>query len=200
MTKKTYRYFGGLILRQEKWLNKMAESGYRLIKTGKMLYEFEPCSTGEYQYKVEFIADKSKENAQSYKTFLEDCGYTVFYKNANLNFSVGKVRYRPWAEKGGRIATNSSTFNKELLIVEKKNDGKPFVLHTTTADRIDYCKKWRNMWLTYFAMFLLMAVLFAFKTPMTAIVLGAIGLITLAPVVAYQAQIAKLSKQLDLEE
>ena len=110
------------------------------------------------------------------------------------------MRYRPWAEKGGRIATNSSTFNKELLIVEKKNDGKPFVLHTTTADRIDYCKKWRNMWLTYFAMFLLMAVLFAFKTPMTAIVLGVIGLITLAPVVAYQAQVAKLNKQLDLEE
>lgn len=56
------------------------------------------------------------------------------------------------------------------------------------------------MWLTYFAMFLLMAVLFAFKTPMTAIALGAIGLITLAPVVAYQAQIAKLNKQLVLEE
>lgn len=200
MTKKTYRYFGGLILKQEKWLNKMAESGYRLVRTGKMLYEFEQCSAGEYQYKVEFIADKSKQNAQSYKTFLEDCGYTVFYKNANLNFSVGKVRYRPWAEKGGRIATNSSTFNKELLIVEKKNDGKPFVLHTTIADRIDYCKKWRNMWLTYFAMFLLMAILFAFKSPIAAIVLGVLGVITLIPCITYQVQITTLNKQQSLEE
>lgn len=200
MTKKIYRYFGGLILQQEKWLNKMAASGYRLIKTGKMLYEFARCSPGEYQYKVEFIADKSKENAHGYKIFLEDCGYTVFYKNANLNFSVGKVRYRPWAEKGGRIATNSSTFNKELLIVEKKNDGKDFVLHTTISDRIDYCKKWRNMWLTYLAMFLVMGILFAFKTPITAIVLGAVGLITLVPVIAYQVQITRLNTQQKLEE
>lgn len=200
MSKKKYRYFGGLILQQEKWLNKMAAEGWRLVSTGKMKYEFEQCTPGEYQYKVEFIADKSKDNAQSYKVFLEDCGYTVFYKNANLNFSVGKVRYRPWAEKGGRIATNSSTFNKELLIVEKKNDGKSFVLHTTTADRIDYCKKWRNMWLTYMAMSFLMAVLFAFKTPVTAIVLGAIGVVLAIPVAAYQIQISKLVKQQNLEE
>lgn len=200
MTKKIYRYFGGLILQQEKWLNKMAESGYRLVKTGKMLYEFEQCTPGEYQYKVEFIADKSKENAYNYKAFLEGCGYTVFYKNANLNFSVGKIRYRPWAEKGGKIATNSSTFNKELLIVEKKNDGKPFALHTTIADHIDYCKKWRNMWLTYFAMFLLMAVLFALKNPVTSIILVILGTVTLIPCIAYQVQISKLNKQQDLEE
>ena len=52
-------------------------------------------------------------------------GYSVFYKNINLNYSVGKVRWRPWAEIGGRIATNTTTFNRELLIVEKENDGKP---------------------------------------------------------------------------
>lgn len=200
MTKKMYRYFGGLMLQQEKWLNKMSASGYRLIKTGKLLYEFEQCSPGEYQYKVDFIADKSKDDAQSYKAFLEDCGYTVFYKNMNLNYSVGKVRYRPWAEKGGKIATNSTTFNKELLIVEKKNDGKKFSLHTTISDYIDYCKKWRNMWLTYFVMFLVMGALFAFKAPVTAIVLGAIGIVTPIPMIAYQTQIQKLNKQQNLEE
>ena len=45
--------------------------------------------------------------------------YTDVYKRQ------GKVRLRPWAEKGGRIATNATTFNRELLIVEKDNDGKP---------------------------------------------------------------------------
>ena len=53
-----------------------------------------------------------------------DIPYSI--KNINLNYSVGKVRWRPWAEIGGRIATNTTTFNRELLIVEKENDGKPF--------------------------------------------------------------------------
>jgi len=200
MSKKTYRYFGGSTLLQENWLNKMAANGYRLVKTGKLLYEFVECTPGTYQYKVEFIADKSKNDAENYKAFLEGCGYTVFYKNANLNFSVGKVRYRPWAENGAKFVTNSSTFNKELLIVEKENDGKDFVLHTTITDHINYCKKWRNVWLTYFAALALMGILFAFKTPVTAIVLGVVGIITLIPCIVYQAQVTKLTKKRNLEE
>lgn len=200
MAKRMYRYFGGFILSQEKYLNNMAANGYRLIKTEKMLYEFDKCALGEYQYRVEFIADKSKNNAQSYKAFLESCGYTVFYKNANLNYSVGKVRYRPWAAKGGRLATNFSTFNKELLIVEKKNDGKEFILHTTAADHIDYYKKWRNIWLTYFIMLLIISVLFVFAAPITSLVFGVIGVVTLIPCIVYQLQIIKLNKQLNLEE
>ena len=42
------------------------------------------------------------------------------------------VRFRPWAEPGGRIATNATTFNRELLIVEKQADGK----QTTTNIRL----------------------------------------------------------------
>lgn len=84
-----------------------------------MLYEFEACKPDQVKYCVEFIAQKSKANASDYHEFLEGMGYKVFYKNINLNYSVGKVRLRPWAEKGGRIATNATTFNRELLIVEK---------------------------------------------------------------------------------
>ena len=46
MSKKCYRFFGGLLTVQKNWLNKMAEKGYRLIRTGKLLYEFEKCSSG----------------------------------------------------------------------------------------------------------------------------------------------------------
>ena len=56
----------------------------------------------------------AQSNAKDYFKFLEDMGYKVFFKNINLNYSVGKVRYRPWAEKGARIATNGTTFNREL--------------------------------------------------------------------------------------
>lgn len=83
-----------------------------------MLYEFEECNPGSVEYRVEYIGSKSKSNGQEYFQFLEEMGYKVFFKNINLNVSVGKVRYRPWAERGGRVAANSTTFNKELLIVD----------------------------------------------------------------------------------
>lgn len=200
MKKKCYRYFGGFLTFQEKWLNKMAQKGFRLVRVGKLLYEFEGCSPGEYQYAVEFVADKSKKDSQGYKEFLEGFGYKVFYKNINLNYSIGKVRFRPWAKGSGKIATNSTTYNKELLIVEKQNDGRPFELHTTTNDKIEYLKKWRNIWFTYFAMFALMSILFAFNIPVASVILGSIGILTLPFIFAYQMQIEKLKKQSKTEE
>ncbi len=199
MTKKVNRYFGGLTKKQAAWLNQMAAEGWHLMDTGKLTYEFESCDPGKYQYAVEFIADKSRKNAEDYKAFLEGCGYKVWYKNANLSYSVGKVRWRPWAEAGGQITTSWTTYNKELLIVEKENDGKPFQLHTTTADRIRFLQKWRNVWLTYTAMFILMGVVFVFQAPIASAVLGGIGLLSLIPVILYQIQIGKMKKTERLE-
>ena len=125
----------------------MSEKGYRLVRTGKLLYEFEKCKPDEVTYCVEFIGEKSKESSIDYANFLEDMGYKVFFKNINLNYSVGKVRWRPWAERGGRIATNTTTFNREILIVEKANDGKPFELHTSYDDKEKYYRNLRNPWL-----------------------------------------------------
>ena len=200
MTKKINRYFGGFTEKQARWLNRMAAEGWRLVRTGKMTYEFESCEPGEVQYAVEFIADKSQKKAEEYKAFLEGCGYRVWYKNANLSYSIGKVRWRPWAEADAQLTTSWTTYNKELLIVEKANDGKPFVLHTTAADRIGFLKKWRNVWLTYTAMFVLMAVLFLLQTPIASAVLGGIGLLALIPVVLYQVQIRIMMKMDDLQE
>lgn len=52
MSKKCYRFFGGLLNAQAKWLNKMSEKGYRLVRTGRVLYEFEECSPDEVTYCV----------------------------------------------------------------------------------------------------------------------------------------------------
>ena len=87
MSKKCYRFFGGLLTAQEHWLNKMSEKGYRLIRAEKMLYEFEACKPDQVKYCVEFIGQKSKANASDYHEFLEGMGYKVFYKNINLNYS-----------------------------------------------------------------------------------------------------------------
>lgn len=194
MSKKFYRFFGGLLTAQENWLNKMSEKGYRLIQTGKLLYEFEECKPGQFQYCVEFIGQKSKANAQNYHDFLEEMGYSVFYKNINLNYSVGKVRWRPWAEKGGRIATNDTTFNRELLIVEKENDGKPFELHTSFEDKENYYSNLRNPWLLLLFMFAVFAVV------NQSVVLGVLALISLIPVIVYQSQIMKNRREAKTKE
>ncbi len=55
MSKRCYRFYGGLLTSQEKWLNGMAERGYRLIRAEKLLYEFEACKPGQYQYRLEFV-------------------------------------------------------------------------------------------------------------------------------------------------
>ena len=192
---KKYCFFGSFLSAQEKWLNKMASKGYRLVRTEKLMYEFEECQPNEFQYHVEFIGEKSKEHAEEYKRFLEDeMGYRVMYKNINLNYSVGKVRYRPWAEKGGRIATNSTTFNRELLIVEKENDEKPFELHTSYDDMISYYKILQKPWL-------FMAIVFGILgIAMRSALFGAFAVISLMPLIFYQISLSKLKREANTKE
>lgn len=194
MSRKYYRFFGGLIKTQEKWLNKLAAEGYRLTNTGKLLYEFEKCDPNEYQYCIDFVADKSKYNAESYREFLEELGYRVFYKNINLRWSIGKAEVRPWAEKGGRIAMKSSTLDKELMIIEKHNDGKPFELRTTAEDRILYIKRMKAPWVF---MLLIFAVCGIFTRSAAFLAAAAI---CLAFVSVFQAELIKLKKNAEIME
>lgn len=147
MKKIVFKYFFDFLEGQEKWLNKMAKHGYRLIKVGKLTYEFEKCNPSEYIYCVEFVADKSNFEIKKYNNFLEnDIGYKSFRKNININWSFGKMKFRPWSN-GGKISTSPGSFNKELLILEKQNDGMDFNLHTSNDDLIKYLTPIRNMYL-----------------------------------------------------
>ena len=191
---KRYRYFWTLLAAQSRWLNRMADRGLRLSRTEKLLYEFQPCAPGQYRYCVEFVAHLSREKAEDYARFLEDCGYRTWFKNANLNWNVGKVVGRPWAEPGGRLASNATTYNRELLIVEKENDGKPFRLHTALEDQIRYRKAQRGP-----ALFLLavMAPLAALTRSWPAALFAALAL---AVLIRHQLALARLKKQEALGE
>jgi hypothetical protein len=194
MRKRCYRYYGGLLSAQESWLNSMASRGWRLVRAEKMLYEFENCAPGQYQYCVEFIGRASREKAEDYRVFLEDMGYKVFFKNINLNYSVGKLRWRPWAGRGGRIATNSTTFNRELLIVEKLNDGSTFELHTSNEDLAAYYSDLRAPWLFLFLFTAALAVIK--RVP----AMGMLSLLALIPTVLYQLKLTRARRQGKTEE
>jgi hypothetical protein len=192
--KKYFRFFGSLLNTQEKWLNKMAHNGYRLIKTSKLSYEFEECKPDQYQYCVEFVANKSYKREKDYRKFLEDMGYTVFYKNINSNFSKYKVVWRPYGSGAGQISTNPGSYNKELFIVEKENDGRPFELHTTNEDKAAYYKPIRNSWLTLMILFLALSIWkYISSNTLTreVIIFGVIGMLTLFPIIHYQSEINK---------
>lgn len=191
---KKYRFFGSFLKAQEKWLNKLSAHGYRLVRTGKLLYEFESCAPNEVQYCVEFIGEKSHENAEDYRLFLENMGYTVFYKNINLSYSIGKVRYRPWADKGGRIATNRTTYDRELLIIAKENDGKPFQIHTAKDDIVRYYSRIRAAWFSFFIIFGACGML------SKSLIFGIVALISLVPTIIYQITINRTKREHKLEE
>ncbi len=144
MSKTVFRYFFDFLDGQERWLNSMAERGYRLKKCGKMTYTFEECKPNEYEYAIEFVGDRAYSKAKDYCRYLESMGYRTFTKNINLNFSYGKVRWRPYGKGMGQIATSPGGFNKELLILEKKKDGNPFELHTDIHDKLNSYKSVRQ--------------------------------------------------------
>lgn len=193
MSKTCYRYFGALFSAQERWLNQMARRGWRLEQTGKLAYRFEPCAPGQFQYAVEFVGDRARADALDYKGFLEELGYRVWEKNLNLNYSVGKVRWRPWAQPGARVSTHANTFDRELLLVEKEDDGRPFRLHTSYADRAGCLRPRRNMWLCTGGFLALAAILTDPRWLIGAALL-------LLPAAAYQWQMMKLTRQAGMEE
>ena len=193
------RYFAGWMGRQAKWLNDMSRKGYRLVKVGKLEYEFEECKPDQYQYTVEYMGDQSFEEEQNYKAFLEEMGYRVFYKNINLDYSVGKLTYRPWADKGGRLSTNRTTYNRELLIVEKENDGRPFQLHTEAEDIMDYYRRLSYPW--YFAVFFMLAgMILAWPLLLPVLLFGIFAVVCTLPIFRAAYRISRLKRDSEVEE
>lgn len=189
MSTTSYRFFGGLLDAQAAWLNRKAQSGYRLAGTGRLSYRFEPCAPGQYEYQVEFVAQKSRQEADDYARFLEECGYRVLPKNINLNVALGRAKWRPWADSPLRFATRGTTLDRELFIVEKERDGRPFELHTTLEDKAAYCRAKRRPWLFTFVAFAAAAVCLRSPAP------GIFAACTLPPLACYGRELAMLKKQ-----
>lgn len=204
MGKIIFRYFFDFLDGQEKWLNDMAKKGYRLKKCGKITYTFEECKPSEYEYAVEYVGDKAYSKAKDYRKYLEEMGFRTFTKNINLNFSYGKVRWRPYAKGMGQIATSPGGFNKEILILEKKREGEPFRLHTEIQDKISVYKEVR---LAFLWAILMMAILGGItfipnisSLPLAAIwviraVIAAFAFFYIIPMVRYSSLIKYLKEE-----
>ncbi len=158
MEKVYHRFFAGLLLSQEKWLNEIADGGYRLKSTDKMTYTFEESADG-WEYRVEYVGYMPRDEADGYADFLRELGCEVFFKNINLNYSFGKVYYNPFNKKGGRVVSDATTLNREILIIGKIKDGKPFQLRTSAHDKIKYTLALSYPWFGFTVVFTVCAVL-----------------------------------------
>ena len=75
------------------------------------------------------------------------------------------------------------------MIVEKSNDGKPFELHTSYADKEKYYRNLRNPWLFLLLLFALFAI------TKHSIVLGIFSLVSAIPSILYQFQIINVRQK-----
>lgn len=199
--KTYYRYFGGMLERQQEWLNQIAQQGYRLVSVNQISYTFEETNV-PYEYAITFIAHESYSKGKDYKTFLEEMGYRTFYKNMNLGVSIGKASWRPYGKGKGQIATSPGSYYKELLIVEKKKDTKPFELYTSNSDQANYYKPLRNMWLTLVVLMLGLSVWqwISIGTSITVWLGFTMMCVALLVSLQYQRKITYYKKQANMEE
>lgn len=160
MTTKRYRFFLDPIIGQENWLNEMASKGFRLVSLSKWSYSFEKCHPNEYKYKVDIVSDKSNREASEYIEFLGELGLEVFKKNINYGkFSFGYARMRFYGKKGISFGTAPGNINKELLIIEKKNDGLELRTYSTVSEKITFYEKAQHSFLTADVIFALLLIL-----------------------------------------
>lgn len=164
--KKTFKIFLNPVESQENWLNQMAKKGLQLVDVGRFFYTFKNCKSSEYQYAIDYVGNKSYEELKEYEEFLEEIGIKYYEKPINVGqFSWGKARLRPFANKRGKIATSKGMINRELLILEKKNDGKPFDIYSNIEDKIYRLKEIRKplIYGEIFILFLIMMTIFIEK-------------------------------------
>lgn len=208
MKKRVVRYFFDAVDGQTAWLNRMSDSGWRLVRCGQIVYEFERCAPGEYEYAAEFVADKSHAKAKDYKAFLESVGYRTFYKNIAVGIFIAKAVWRPWGTGAGQIATAPGGIQKELIIAEKKKDGKPFALHTDLTDLLAVYRKIRAAYtwsaggmvaLTLMLVFYAVWMKLVYLVPCAA-VCAVLGFLRLMPAVKISKKVHTLKEEAETNE
>lgn len=215
---RKFMIFRHPIAAQERWLNEMSEKGYRLAKAGKLFYYFEESKPKKYNYAVQYTANMSLNDLNNYEEHLKDMNIRYIEKSGKLGkVSIGNIRWRPYADKGGKIATSGGMINKEFLILEKENDGKPFEIFTTLEDKIKALKTLRkpNISIAVFIAFFLFlnAVnfsgyqysFFEFKPflenkTITIIILSILEIIFLLNILKFTYAIRKLKQESNLHE
>lgn len=184
---------------QAKWLNRQCSRGWRLVDTGKLSYTFEPCEPGAYQYAVDYVGNLSRGHGEDYAGFLSSCGYKTWYKNVNLQWSYGKVRWNPFGERGARIISSNTTLDRELLIVERRTEPGEFRLYTSPEDEAETLRSMRRRTLypaLIFAALGVLAVALRVCTPVQSLSFWVFALVFAIPSAVYTHRICRIEREI----
>lgn len=177
MNKKVFRLYSTLIGKQEVFLNKMADEGWRLVKTSWFSYEFEPCKPKEYEYRVIFVSEKFYYKDKDCRTFFEDLGYDVLIKSINLNLSKRKTK---------------SIYNNDIVILGKKRDGEQFYILNFNNSMVNYYSLVLSIYISlivFVGLFLFTSFLSGFANSLFFIIVGLICLVLILLIIKYAKKI-----------
>lgn len=120
ITKTLHKMFSSFEA-EEKWLNELAEQGWRLIEYNsneltEASYTFEvDLNAKNMRYKIDFRPIKSKEEFEDYKALFEESGWTSLAKNHR------SYKYIFIAEEGREIYSDNSSYIERLQNLRKVN-------------------------------------------------------------------------------
>ena len=106
---------------REEYLNHIASEGYRLVKSGSIIHEFEKTNS-DHRYAVEYIGYMNNKERKKYTEFLNGMNLKVFTAPLNIGkLSFGNIKLRPYNSPKSMIATSPGMINKEILIIETES-------------------------------------------------------------------------------
>ena len=146
---KKFKLFLNPIESRDRWINRIADKGYRLNSISGLgtLYEFIETDR-KYEYKAQYIGDMSNSERLEYESFLRDANYKFWNVQINLGqASIGRVKIRPYARGTGKIATSPGMINKEILVIEKLVSDGEFKLFTDVQSSISDLKMRRRAYI-----------------------------------------------------
>lgn len=152
MRKAVFKYFFDAIDGQQKWLNEMADQGYRLTRVSNFTFHFEVCEPQQYQYHVELVTERSYPALIRRQELWMEQGLRSFSKNISLNLSAGKAKKSSWSKAASGSVGDPA--NYELLILESKKED--FGGASITEDG-DILRKYRDIRAVYIFLLLLAA-------------------------------------------
>ncbi|MDU5230407.1 MAG: DUF2812 domain-containing protein [Anaerococcus sp.] len=125
---------------REKYINSIASQGYRLVKSGSILHEFEKTNS-DYKYAVQYIGYMTNKERKEYSEFLNNMNFKVFSAPLNIGkISFGNVKLRPYNYPKSMIATSPGMINNEILIIES-SEGKEIPIFTDSSSKDEYLKR-----------------------------------------------------------
>lgn len=122
---------------REKFLNRIASEGYRLVRSGSIVHEFEKTNS-KYKYAVQYIGYMNNKERKNYTEFLNDMNLKVSTAPLNIGkLSFGNVKLRPYNSPKSMIATSPGMINKEILIIETQGNKEVPIFSDMESKNLD---------------------------------------------------------------